>query len=199
VVQRLQRGITVADIGCGYGASTVLLGQEYPDSTFVGFDYHDASIAAARGRAADAGVTANVTLEVSGAQDFPGQYDLICLFDCLHDMGDPIAVARRVRRALRPDGVLLLVEPAGADRPEDNHDPLGRLFYACSTALCTPSSLAQEGQLGLGNQAGTAKLTEILTAAGFGSIRVATAHRSTSSWTPVPDGPPARSTPEHAA
>jgi 2-polyprenyl-3-methyl-5-hydroxy-6-metoxy-1,4-benzoquinol methylase len=174
MVQRLQQGIAVADVGCGFGASTVLLGQQYPNSTFAGFDYHDASIAAARRRAAQAGVAGNVTFEVAGAKDFPGQYDLICLFDCLHDMGDPLGAARRVRQALRPDGVLLLVEPNGADHPEDNHHPLGRLFYACSTALCTPSSLAQEGQLGLGNQAGTARLTEILTAAGFSSVRVAT-------------------------
>jgi SAM-dependent methyltransferase len=174
VVQRLQQGIMVADVGCGYGAATVLLGQEYPNSTFAGFDYHDASIAAARSRAADAGVGSNVTFEVAGAKDFPGQYDLICLFDCLHDMGDPVGAARRVRQALRPGGVLLAVEPAGADRPEDNHHPLGRLFYACSTALCTPSSLAQDGQLGLGNQAGTARLAEILSAAGFTTVRVAT-------------------------
>jgi SAM-dependent methyltransferase len=174
VVERLREGITVADVGCGFGASTLLLGQEYPNSTFVGFDYHDASIAAARSRALQARGTDNVTFEVAGAKDFPGQYDLICLFDCLHDMGDPIGAARRVRAALRPGGVLLLVEPAGADRPQDNHHPLGRLFYACSTALCMPSSLAQDGQLGLGNQAGTTRLTEILTTAGFSSIRVAT-------------------------
>jgi SAM-dependent methyltransferase len=172
VVERLQDGITVADVGCGFGASTVLLGQA--NSTFVGFDYHDASIAAARSRALQARVTENVTFQVAGAKDFPGQYDLVCLFDCLHDMGDPIGAARWVRAALRPGGVLLLVEPAGADRPQDNHHPLGRLFYACSTALCLPSSLAQEGRLGLGNQAGTTRLTEILTTAGFGSVRVAT-------------------------
>jgi SAM-dependent methyltransferase len=174
IIQRLQQGITVADVGCGFGTSTVLLGQQYPNSTFVGFDYHDASIAAARDRAAQAGVAGNVTFEVAGATDFPGRYDLICLFDCLHDMGDPLGAARRVRQALRPDGVLMLVEPNGADRPEDNHHPLGRLFYACSTALCTPSSLAQQGRLGLGNQAGTARVTEILSAAGFSSVRVAT-------------------------
>jgi SAM-dependent methyltransferase len=174
IIQRLQQGITVADVGCGFGTSTVLLGQQYPNSTFVGFDYHDASIAAARDRAAQAGVAGHVTFEVAGATDFPGRYDLICLFDCLHDMGDPLGAARRVRQALRPDGVLMLVEPNGADRPEDNHHPLGRLFYACSTALCTPSSLAQQGRLGLGNQAGTARVTEILSAAGFSSVRVAT-------------------------
>ena len=174
LVERLRAGIRVADVGCGFGASTVLLGREYPNSSFVGFDYHDASIAAARSRAAEAGVAGHVSFEVAGAKDFPGEYDLVCLFDCLHDMGDPVGAAGRVRRSLRPGGVALIVEPNGADRPEDNHHPLGRLFYACSTALCTPSSLAQEGQLGLGNQAGTSRLTEILERAGFGSVEIAT-------------------------
>jgi SAM-dependent methyltransferase len=174
VVERLERGITVADVGCGYGAATVLLGQAYPNSTLVGFDYHDTSIATARSRASSAGVDANVTFEVAGAKEFPGQYDLVCLFDCLHDMGDPVGAARHIREALRPDGVLLLAEPAGADLPEDNHHVLGRLFYAASTAICMPGSLAQEGKLGLGNQAGTGRLTEILTGAGFSTVRVAT-------------------------
>jgi len=111
----------VADVGRGYGAATMLMGQAYPSSTFVGFDYHDTSIAAARGRANDADLDANVTFEVASATDFPGRYDLVCLFDCLHDVGDPVGVARHVRQALRLDGVLLLVEPNGADRPEDNH------------------------------------------------------------------------------
>ena len=174
VVDRLEAGISVADVGCGYGAATVQLGQSYPNSTFVGFDYHDASIAAARGRAGAAGVDANVTFEVAGAKEFTGKYDLICLFDCLHDMGDPVGAARHIRAALRPDGVLLVVEPAGADRPEDNHHALGRLFYASSTAICLPGSLAQDGRLGLGNQAGTARLIEVLREAGFGDVRVAT-------------------------
>jgi SAM-dependent methyltransferase len=174
VVPRLRDGITVADIGCGYGASTVMMGQAYPNSTFVGFDYHDTSIAAARRRAGEAGVEGNVSFEVAAATDVPGRYDLICLFDCLHDMGDPVGVARRIRQALRPDGVLLLVEPNGADHPEDNHHLLGRLFYAASTAFCTPSSLAQDGGLGLGNQAGTARLAGVLTEAGFQTVRVAT-------------------------
>ncbi len=174
VVDRLRTGVRVADVGCGYGAATVLLGQSYPHSTFVGFDYHDASIATARRRAAQAGVDTSVTFEVAGAQDFPGQYDLICLFDCLHDMGDPVAAARHIRQALHPDGVLLLVEPAGADRPEGNHHALGRFFYAASTAICLPGSLAQDGGLGLGNQAGTARLTDILTEAGYRTVRVAT-------------------------
>jgi SAM-dependent methyltransferase len=174
VVDRLERGIMVADVGCGYGAATVQLGQAYPNSTFVGYDYHDTSIAAARGRAGRAGADGNVSFEVAAATEIPGTYDLICLFDCLHDMGDPVGAARHIRRALRPDGVLMLVEPAGADRPEDNHHALGRLFYAASTAICLPGSLAQEGRLGLGNQAGTTRLTEILADAGFTSVRVAT-------------------------
>jgi SAM-dependent methyltransferase len=173
VVERLDKGITVADVGCGYGAATVLLGQAYPNSTVVGFDYHDTSIATARSRAASADLD-NVTFEMAGAKDFPGQYDLVCLFDCLHDMGDPVGAARHAREALRPGGVLLLVEPAGADRPEDNHHVLGRLFYAASTAVCMPGSLAQDGHLGLGNQAGTTRLTDILTEAGFTTVRTAT-------------------------
>jgi SAM-dependent methyltransferase len=174
VVPRLEQGITVADIGCGYGAATIQLGLAYPNSSFVGYDYHDASIAAARSRAAEAGVT-NVTFEVASAKEFPGRYDLICLFDCLHDMGDPAGGARHVREALRPGGSALIVEPAGSDRPEENHHLLGRLFYAASTAVCTPGSLSQEGQLGLGNQAGPTRLRAILAEAGFSSVRVAAA------------------------
>jgi SAM-dependent methyltransferase len=174
VVEGLHRGIAVADVGCGFGAATLLLATAYPNSTVVGFDYHDASIAAARARAADAGVGSNVAFEVAAATDFPGRYDLICMFDCLHDMGDPVGAARHVRQALRPDGVLLLVEPAAADHPQDNHHALGRLFYACSTAICMPGSLAQDGQAGLGNQTGTRRLTEILTDAGFTRVTVAT-------------------------
>ncbi len=172
VVPRLQQGITVADVGCGYGAATIQLAQTFPHSSFVGFDYHDASIAAARSRAAEAGVT-NATFEVASAQQFPGSYDLICLFDCLHDMGDPLGGARQVRQALRSGGSALIVEPAGSDRPEENHHPLGRLFYAASTVICTPGSLSQEGALGLGNQAGPTRMRQILTEAGFGSVREA--------------------------
>jgi SAM-dependent methyltransferase len=174
VVERLHEGIRVADVGCGYGAATVLLAAAFPRSTFTGFDYHDASIAAARVRAVDAGVESNVSFEVAGAKDFTGQYDLLCLFDCLHDMGDPVGAARWVRQALRPGGSVLLVEPAGSDRPEDSHHALGRLFYACSTAICLPGSLAQEGRLGLGNQAGPSRLVELLHEAGFTSVRLAT-------------------------
>lgn len=171
VVTRLETGIDVADVGCGFGASAIVMAQAYPHSTFVGYDYHDGSIASARSRAAEAGVT-NVTFEVGSAKDLPGHFDLVCLFDCLHDMGDPEGAARRVRSTLRPGGSVLVVEPAGSDQPEDNHNPLGRLFYGCSTALCTPNSLAQDGQLGLGNQAGQTRMAKILTSAGFSSIEV---------------------------
>jgi SAM-dependent methyltransferase len=173
VVEKLGRGARVADIGCGHGVTTVLLGTHYPNSTMTGFDYHDASIATARKRASDAGVAGRVTFEVAGAADFPGEYDLVCLFDCLHDMGDPVGAAAHVRRALAADGTFLLVEPHAGDRPEENHHPLGRLFYAASTMICTPASLAQAVGLGLGNQVGVARTTELLNQAGFRSVRVA--------------------------
>ena len=174
VVERLEQGIRVADVGCGHGAATILLAQAYPNSEITGFDYHDASIAAARARAAEVVPDGKVRFEVAGAQDFDGSFDLICLFDCLHDMGDPVGAARHIREALAPGGTLLLVEPAAADRPEDNHHVLGRLFYAASTMICTPGSLDQEGALGLGNQVGPARLSELLEQAGFREVRVAT-------------------------
>jgi SAM-dependent methyltransferase len=174
VTDALERGARVADVGCGYGAATILLGESYPKSTIKGFDYHTGSIEAARTRARDAHVDDRVTFEVAGAKDFTGSYDLICLFDCLHDMGDPVGAARHIREQLAPDGTLLLVEPAAADRPQDNHNPLGRLFYAASTMICTPASLAQEVGLGLGNQVGFARLSEILAEAGFSHVRLAT-------------------------
>jgi SAM-dependent methyltransferase len=175
VADRLRSGIRVADVGCGFGAATLLLASAFPSSAVVGFDYHDASIAAARARAAESGVDGRVSFEVAGAADFPGTYDLICLFDALHDLGDPIGAARHIRSALAPDGVLLVVEPAAGDRAEENHHILGRLFYAASTAFCVPTSLSQPGGLGLGNQAGTAQLTALLREAGFSSVRPATA------------------------
>ena len=168
------QGIRVADVGCGYGAATMLSAQTYPNSTFVGFDYHDASIAAARSRADDAGVASTVTFEVAGADWIPRPIrpDLPVRLPARHGRPGRRRPARQ--GTLRPGGSLLVVEPNGADRPEDNHHPLGRLFYASSTAICLPGSLAQDGQLGLGNQAGTSRLTQMLTEAGFGSVRVAT-------------------------
>ncbi|MGZ7014292.1 MAG: class I SAM-dependent methyltransferase [Acidimicrobiales bacterium] len=174
VVERLEAGASVADVGCGYGAATILLGEAFPNSAVVGFDYHEGSIESARARAAQAGVGDRVTFDVAGAKDFTGTYDLVCLFDCLHDMGDPVGAARHVREHLVPGGTLLLVEPAAADRPEDNHHPLGRLMYAASTMICTPASLSQEVALGLGNQVGFARLREILEQAGFTGVRLAT-------------------------
>jgi len=174
VVAQLERGARVADVGCGHGAASILIGESFPRSTVVGFDYHTESIDAARSRVADAGVGDRVTFEVAGAKDFGGEYDLVCLFDCLHDMGDPVGAATHVRERLAPGGTLLLVEPNAADTPEANHHPLGRLFYAASTMICTPSSLAQEVGLGLGNQAGFARMKQILEQAGFTHVRLAT-------------------------
>jgi SAM-dependent methyltransferase len=174
VTDRLERGIRVADVGCGHGAATILLAEAYPHSTVIGFDYHDGSVAAARDQAVQAGAGDHLSFEVAGASDFPGTYDLVCLFDCLHDMGDPVGAARHIRDALSPGGTLLVVEPAAADRAEGNHHPLGRLFYAASTMICTPASLAQDTGLGLGNQVGPARLSELLGQAGFRSVRVAT-------------------------
>ena len=174
VVAKLQAGATVADIGCGHGASTVIMAQAFPKSTFLGYDFHDKSIAKARERAAEAGVGDRVKFTKSTAREFPGgDLDLVCFFDCLHDMGDPVGAARHVREALNPGGTVLVVEPAAADRPEDNHHPLGRLMYAASTMFCTPASLHDDGGLGLGNQVGVARLTELLTQAGYSSVRLA--------------------------
>ena len=174
VVDRLKDGIRVADVGCGHGATTLLLGEAFPNSTVTGYDYHDASVATARARATERDVADRVTFEVAGAKDFGGSYDLVCMFDCLHDMGDPVGAARHVRESLAPGGTLLLVEPAAADHAEDNHHGLGRLMYAASTMVCMPASLAQEVGLGLGNQVGFTRLSELLGEAGFSSVRLAT-------------------------
>jgi len=172
VVEKLARGASVADVGCGHGASTVLMAQAFPNSTFVGSDYHDASIAIARQRADEAGVSDRVRFEVASATSYTGKkYDLVTMFDCLHDMGDPIGAARHVLGSLTPDGTWLIVEPAAGDRVEDNLNPVGRAYYAFSTLLCTPSSLAQEVGLALGAQAGEARIRNVVTSAGFGKFR----------------------------
>ena len=177
VVPTLARGAVVADVGAGHGASTILMAQAFPNSTFVGSDYHEASVVVARRRAEAAGVGDRVSFETHDATDLPeGAYDLVTMFDCLHDMGDPVAAARAVRASLRPGGVFLLVEPAAGDRLVDNLNPLGRLFYAASTMVCTPASLAQPGGVALGPQAGPALLTNVLTEAGFTDVSVI--HRS---------------------
>jgi 2-polyprenyl-3-methyl-5-hydroxy-6-metoxy-1,4-benzoquinol methylase len=175
VEAKLKRGARVADVGCGHGASTILMARTYPQSQFVGFDYHEASIETARRRAREAGVGDRVRFEVASAQDFAGQgYDLVACFDCLHDMADPVGAARHVRQALAPDGTWLLVEPFANDRVEENLNPVGRVFYGASTMFCVPCSLAGHGPA-LGAQAGEARLREIVAqGGGFTRFRRAT-------------------------
>ncbi len=174
VVAKLERGGRVVDVGCGHGSSTVLMAQAFDASTFLGLDYHEASITVARRRAAAAGVDDRVTFEVADASALPpGSADLVTMFDCLHDMGDPVGAARAALGLLGPDGTLMLVEPMAGDRIEDNLHPLGRVFYGASTLICTPASLAQDGRRALGTQAGPAVLTAVLRDAGFGRVRVA--------------------------
>ncbi|HLI01914.1 MAG TPA: class I SAM-dependent methyltransferase [Acidimicrobiales bacterium] len=171
VEESLTRGARVADVGCGHGATALILAEAYPASQITGFDGHEGSIEAARKRAADAGVGNRVTLEVGRADAFPGRYDLVTMFDCLHDMGDPVGVARHVREALAPGGTWLLVEPQAGDTWEDNFNPVGAAYYGFSTLLCTPSSLSQPGGAALGAQAGEARLTEVAKEAGFSQVR----------------------------
>ncbi len=174
MVPKLQAGAKVADVGCGHGASTILMAQEFPNSTFVGSDYHPESIEIARQRAEEAGVADRVTFEVAPSTGISGEgYDLVTMFDCLHDMGDPIGAAREVREALADDGTWMIVEPAAGDQPEDNFNPIGRAYYGFSTLLCTPSSLSQEVGLALGTQAGPAKIRDVTSAAGFATFRTA--------------------------
>lgn len=175
VVAKLERGAKVADIGCGHGASTVVMAQAYPDSTFFGFDFHGPSIETATRRAIEGGVEQRVQFAEATAKSYPGQdYDLICFFDCLHDMGDPVGAARHAHQALATDGTVLLVEPFAQDHLDGNTNPVGRMFYAASTFICTPNSLSQEVGLGLGAQAGEARLREVFEDAGFSSFRRAT-------------------------
>jgi SAM-dependent methyltransferase len=174
VAAKLEAGGTVADVGCGHGASTILLATAFPNSTFVGSDYHEASIEIARERAVAAGVADRVTFEVAPATSFTGSgYDLVAMFDCLHDMGDPVGAARHVRDAIADDGTWMVVEPMAGDRVEDNLNPVGRAYYGFSTLLCTPASLSQDVGLALGTQAGPAKIRDVATAAGFTSFRTA--------------------------
>jgi SAM-dependent methyltransferase len=175
VVPRLEQGAKVADIGCGHGASTIILAQAFPNSTFHGFDFHGPSIEQARRRAADAGVHQRVSFTQASAKEFPGRdFDLVCFFDCLHDMGDPVGAARQAHTALKPGGTVLLVEPFANDSLEQNLNPVGRLFYAASTCVCTPNSLSQEVGLGLGAQAGEKRLRHVFMEAGFSHFRRAT-------------------------
>ena len=175
VEEKLLAGARVADIGCGHGASTIVMAKAYPRSEFVGFDYHAASVEAARRAAERAGVADRVRFEVASAKDFPGEgYDLVCVFDALHDMGDPVGGAAHVLKSLAPDGGWLIVEPMAGDRAEDNLNPVGRIFYSASTLICTPASRAQEVGLALGAQAGEARLRAVVTGAGFTRFRRAT-------------------------
>ncbi|HZP40875.1 MAG TPA: class I SAM-dependent methyltransferase [Candidatus Binatia bacterium] len=172
VQAKLERGARAADVGCGLGASTLLMAEAFPASRFVGFDYHGPSIERARALAAEAGLADRVTFEVAPAKGYPGTgYDLVTFFDCLHDMGDPAGAARHVRSTLAPDGTWMIVEPFAHDRVEDNLNPVGRLFYSASTFVCTPASLAQEVGLALGAQAGEARLRAVVTEAGFSRFR----------------------------
>ena len=174
VVGKLQQGAKVADVGCGHGASTVVMAKAFPQAHFTGFDYHPASIERARKSAEEAGVSANTSFEVASAKTYPGSYDLVTFFDCLHDMGDPVGASAHVRETLNPDGTWMIVEPAAHDHLSGNLNPVGRIYYSASTMICTPASLAQEVGLGLGAQAGEVKLRQVVTAGGFTRFRRAT-------------------------
>lgn len=175
VEEKLKRGARVADVGCGLGASTILMAQAYPNSQFAGYDYHEGSIQMARQRAAEAGVADRVTFDVAPAKSYPGtDYDFVAFFDCLHDMGDPAGAAAHVRQTLASDGAWMIVEPFAGDRVEQNLNPIGRIYYSASTLLCTPASRSQEVGLALGAQAGEARIREVVTEGGFSTFRRAT-------------------------
>jgi len=172
VVDKLERGAVVADVGCGHGSSTILMAQHFPNSVFVGSDYHAGSIETARRRAQEAGVADRVRFEIAPAAAYDGtEYDLVTMFDCLHDMGDPAGAARHVLGTLKPDGTWMIVEPMAADRIEGNLNPVGRAYYSFSTLLCTPASLSQEVGLALGAQAGEARIADVVGTAGFTRFR----------------------------
>jgi len=175
VQAKLERGARVADLGCGHGASTVIMAKAFPASEFRGFDYHAPSIEHARQAAEEAGVAARTSFEVASAEEYPGSgYDLVCAFDCLHDMGDPVGASVHVHETLASDGAWMIVEPFANDDLEDNLNPVGRLFYGASTVICTPASLDQDVGLALGAQAGEARLCEVVTQGGFTRVRRAT-------------------------
>jgi 2-polyprenyl-3-methyl-5-hydroxy-6-metoxy-1,4-benzoquinol methylase len=172
VVAKLERGGRVADVGCGHGASTILMAQSFPNSSFTGSDYHEGSIETARRCAREAGVAGRIHFETAPAAAYGGDgYDLVTMFDCLHDMGDPVGAARHVRETVKDDGTWMIVEPQAWDRVEDNLNPVGRAYYAFSTLLCTPASLSQEVGLALGAQAGEARIRDVVQAGGFTRFR----------------------------
>lgn len=174
VETKLKAKAKVADVGCGHGASTILMAKAYPNSTFFGFDYHEPSIKVARERAGEADLDGRVTFEVAKSTDFPGKgYDLVAHFDCLHDMGDPVGAARHVYDTIKEDGTWMIIEPFAGDHVEDNLNPVGRVFYAASTMICVPASLAHNGPA-LGAQAGESRLREVVTKGGFKRFRRAT-------------------------
>ena len=175
VESKLKRGARVADVGCGHGASTVLMAQAYPSSTFTGFDYHQASIDTANERARKAGVADRVKFAAASAKTYPGDgYDFVTFFDCLHDMGDPVGAAAHVLQSLANDGTWMIVEPYANDKLEDNLNPVGRVYYSASTLLCTPCSKAQEVGLALGAQAGEGRMRDVVLSGGFTRFRRAT-------------------------
>lgn len=175
VQAKLERGAKVADVGCGTGSSTLLMAKAFPNSTFFGFDYHDKSIETAREKAGKEGLSGRVTFEVAKAKEFPGKdYDFLAVFDCLHDMGDPVGAAKHVRQSLAPDGTWMIVEPFANNELKNNLNPVGRVYYSFSTLLCTPCSRSQEVGLCLGAQAGEARIRDVVTTAGFTRFRRAT-------------------------
>jgi SAM-dependent methyltransferase len=175
VVDKLNQGATVADVGCGHGWSTVLMAKAFPNSKFIGYDFHPGSITQAKEHAQAHGASGNASFEVATAKDYSGGgFDLVTCFDCLHDMGDPAGAAAHVRQSLKPDGTWMIVEPMAGDRLEDNLNPVGRLYYAGSTMVCVPTSLSQEVGAALGAQAGEARLRNVITSGGFRTIRRAT-------------------------
>jgi SAM-dependent methyltransferase len=172
VKEKLEAGARVADVGCGKGASTLLMAQAFPKSRFIGFDYHDKSIEGARDSAKRQGIAERVTFDVASAKNFPGKdYDFVAVFDCLHDMGDPVGAAKHVRQSLAKDGTWMIVEPFANDDLKDNLNPVGRVYYSFSTLLCTPCSRSQEVGLCLGAQAGEKRIKEVVTSAGFTRFR----------------------------
>jgi ubiquinone/menaquinone biosynthesis C-methylase UbiE len=175
VKEKLESGARVADVGCGKGSSTILMAKSFPKSRFYGFDYHDKSIEAARETAKREGVGDRVTFEIAKAKEFPGKdYDFVAVFDCLHDMGDPVGAAAHVRSSLNANGTWMIVEPFANDDLKDNLNPVGRVYYSFSTLLCTPCSRSQEVGRCLGAQSGEARIREVVTSAGFSRFRRAT-------------------------